>query len=469
MFNITYFYKRSLILFSLLIFFYTTYTLFDYFLDDAFITLTYSKHYFTQGKPWYNLNDQIQGNGQTSILWMLIQSAFFYFKSINPIYLNKVITILCSLFILVSSYKLIIKKESSLLINLSKGIFVILISYWLALNVSHGLETIIYTLFLFLFLKNRNKNINYLIVFIFPFIRPEAIIFTIFYIFDTQIFSKEFYKRLGITILCVLVLLLYSIYYYNIITPLPFILKNTKEFSLRKLENLSIILLIFAPIIYFLFKNRNRIFFYLPLIFFIFYYSFFIDEVMNIFDRYRFPLMMYYLYFLLYEDFNNKTNHKRILFTFIISSLAMCFLFKDLNDKKKNYKYDYSVGMKNGPIFIGKYLKQESLKEHKTFNVINSDAGAIAYYSDSNIYDTWGLNNAYLLLEKKANNWDNYLSYLQKINPDYIILISQSESTFKYHLDFEEKIYQHFNLERSNPILIRKFSRNYYYFIYKIK
>ncbi|MFV0217918.1 hypothetical protein OBJ92_12940 [Empedobacter falsenii] len=432
----------------------------DTFLDDAYITLTYSKHFYEYGKPWYNINDKIQGNGQTSVLWMFIQSLFFYLNEINPIYLNKVIGIVCSFIVLFNSYKLLFTDNKDKVLLILKIVFIILLSFWFALNVSHGLETLIYTLFIFLFLKLRNQKSNYLIVFILPFIRPEAFIFLLFFIFDTKPFKKEFYIRIGIATLCLSTYLFYINYFYDILTPLPFILKNTRDFSIIKFENFLVIVLLFLPLCFFLSKNPKKTYFYLPLIFYIFYYSFLIDEVMNVFDRYRFPLMMYYLYFLLYEKFT--INKSKTIYVFcIVSCISMIKIMTDLNNKKKSYKYSYSVGMKNGPIFIGKYLKEKSKEDGVVYNVINSDAGAIAYYSDSNLYDTWGLNNAYLLLQKKNNNWHNYLYYLKSINPNYIIVISESQDKFIPHLDFENKIYNYFQLNNRNPELIRKFDTNY--------
>ncbi len=462
-------YKVLIFIFlSLVPFLYIIMSLKNTFLDDAYITLTYSKHFFEYGKPYYNISDTVQGNGQTSVFWMLLQSFFFNFKSINPVLVNKIISSICALIILFYSYKAFLKAKN-LFSTALNVLFLLFLSIWSALNVSHGLETIIYSLALFLFLKLRNTKFIYLIVFLLPFIRPEALVFVIVFIFDTNFFTKEFFKRVIWSCLCIICYISYFAIYYDVLIPLPFILKNSRNFSFIKIENFFIVSLIFTPLWYFLLNNKRRLKLYLPLIFFLIYYSFFIDEVMNTFDRYRFPLMMYFLFFLLNEKYEIDCENKFMKFCMIIS---MFFIGKSLiilNNKKNIYKYIYSVGMENGPKYIGKFLHEKSLEEKRKLNIINSDAGAIAFFSDCNLYDTWGLNNANLLLYKKNNDWISYLKYLKTSNPDYIILISKSDKEYIPNLKFEEKIYSYFNLSSKIPISKRKFENQYYYFIYKIK
>lgn len=471
--NLQYFCKKYLIngIFLLLLIFpliYFSYQLKNTFLDDSYITLTYSKHFFEEGKPLYNTIDSIRGNGQTSVLWMLLQSFFFYFENIDPIYINKSISFLLVIVVLTSLFNSF-KKQKLNFIKIFILIFSVFYSFWSALNISHGLETIIYATVLFLFLKYKNHKVVYLLIFLLPFIRPESIIITLFFVVDTKLFSKVFFKRATCILSSVCVYLLYTIYYYDVWIPLPFLLKNIQEFSPTKIQNFIIITIIFFPIILFAIKNyKTKLIFYCPLLFFIIYYSFFIDEVMNFFDRYRFPLFSYYIYFLCYENLEFIRNKLLNAFIFLVSVIGMFKYNNNINNHKKFYENSYSKGMQNGNIYLGKYLKIKSISENKKFKIINSDAGAIAYYSECYLYDTWGLNNATLLLAKKNKNWQLYLSYLKKVNPDYIIIISSESHTFVPKLDFEKKIYNHFTLSLKSPILIRKFDNNYYYFLYKI-
>ena len=48
-------------------------------IDDAYITFQYAKNLAEFGKPWYNLDPTFQGNGQTSILWMVLLSIIHFF------------------------------------------------------------------------------------------------------------------------------------------------------------------------------------------------------------------------------------------------------------------------------------------------------------------------------------------------------------------------------------------------------
>jgi len=447
---------------------YLSYTLRDTFLDDSYITLTYSKHFFQVGKPWYNIIDTVQGNGQTSVLWMLIQSLFFNFEHLNPVYINKSIGLIFSLVLLWSLFRSF-KNQNSLLIKICIWAFSIFFSIWIAFNISHGLETILFAVILFLFLKYINRNIAFILAFMLPFIRPESIVFTLFFVIDTKLFSKIFYQRAVCVLASLLFYLLYTVYYYDILIPLPFLLKNIREFSYVKLMNFITIVAIFSPIIIFALKNyKTKLVFYAPLFFFIIYYSFFIDEVMNFFDRYRFPLFVYYIYFLRYETLEVFRN-KKLNIALLVLSIAGIFNYcKYLDSHRSFYVDSYSNAMKNGPLYIGKYLKKISSNEHRKFKVVNSDAGAIAFFSDCYLYDTWGLNNATLLLTKKKKDWNAYLTYLKKTDPDYIILISKDDHSFNPKLDFEEKIFKQFSLHTKQPVLVKEFTPGYYYFLYKL-
>jgi|GEM_PF-887935 len=448
---------------------YFTYTLRNTFLDDSYITLTYSKHFFQEGKPWYNIIDEFQGNGQTSILWMLIQSLFFNFdKIINPIYINKGISLLLIIIVLASLFQSF-KIQGSFLMKVFILLFSVLFSTWSAFNISHGLETVFFTTILFLFLKYRTHNIAYFLAFLLPFIRPESIIFTLFFVIDTQLFSKTFFKRALCVLVSVLLYFLYTAHFYDELIPLPFLLKNIREFSSEKILNFITVAVIFLPIIIYAVKNyKTRFIFYAPLFFFIIYYSFFIDEVMNFFDRYRFPLFVYYIYFLRYENINVFKNKNLNIILLTLSTAGIFNYCKHLDSHRTFFVNAYSKAMENGPIYIGKYLKEISVMENKKFKIINSDAGAIAYFSDCYLYDTWGLNNATLLLTKKNKDWNAYLSYLKQANPDFIILISKDYHNFIPKLDFEERIYKYFSLHNLKPVLVRKSTDEYYYFIYRI-
>lgn len=449
---------------------YFTYTLRDTFLDDAYITLTYSKHFFYEGKPWYNLADTVHGNGQTSVLWMMIQSLSFHFGHIiNPVYINKGLSLLLITVLLASLFESF-KKHESLPVKLGILAFSVFFSVWAAFNITHGLETILFSTALFLFFKYRNHNLGYFLAFILPFIRPESIIFTLFFVADTKIFTSLFYKRVLCVIASVSVYFLYTAYYYDVLIPLPFLLKSIKEFSPAKVLNFITIVVIFSPILIFAIKNyKTKLIFYCPLFFFIIYYSFFIDEIMNFFDRYRFPLFVYYIYFLQYENLEVIRNKKLNTSLFILSIAGILNYCIHLKTHITFYVGPYEKAMNDGPIYLGKYMKNVSLKEHKKLRIINSDAGAIAYFSDCYLYDTWGLNNATLLLTKINKDWNAYLSYLKKSDPDYIILISKDYHTFIPRLDFEAKIYKYFYLDKKKPVLVRKSTEHYYYFIYKIQ
>ena len=448
------------------LFFLVTFKLRNLFLDDAYITLTYSKNLFFFNKPYYNVNDKYQGNGQTSIIWMLIQTSFFYFKSISPIILNKAIGVFLYLIIIIKA--LIHLKTKNIQLNFYTFFLFILYTYWASLNISHGLETFFYSFILLFFLIYSKSSKSLIFIFILPFIKPDAIIISFFNIAQIRKFDKLSIKKIVAFSLSIIGYLLYQNYYYDVIIPLPFILKTVYEFSQAKILNFFFYVGLFLPVlIYSLINFKTKLFFYLPLFFYLFYYSFFVDEVMNIFDRYTFPLLAYLIYFLLYEDISSYFKKFKILF--IISLISIFYFIKNFNKEQDYIENNYYSLMVNGPIKIGKLLNKLKFEDNKPLNIATSDAGAIAYFSNSNCYDTWGLNNATLLLTKKDMDWGNYLNYLKKSELDYIILISTDYDKYKPKLDFENKIYKYYKLDNKKLIYKSNTTKNYVYFIYKIK
>lgn len=463
-----YFIKISLFLFFLLIYIYIIYYLRDWFIDDSYITLTYSRNLALHGKPWYNLDDYYQGNGQTSILWMLIQSIFFLFKiPIGHEKLNLLINFALGIFLLIKFSQLINISKLISLYNVAVLSMGILFSYWLGFNSHHGLETVFFTFFLFLFLANWNNKKSLLWSFFLCLIRPEAVIFNIFYILDSKIFSKNFFLKLTVTFFSLVTFLLYTYFFYDYLIPLPFVLKSIKVFNFIKVSKFLTFLFIFSPILFYLFYNKKKFLFYAPLFILLVYYSFFIDEVMNVVDRYEFPLSIY-LYFFLKDikGFQFKYNEKlRVVYKIaLFLSIIFCIKYLFKLDSEKYFCKTYARGMETGAIYVGKYFHKI-----KNIKIATSDAGAIAFFSNATCYDLWGLNDATLLLTKKKKNYSQYMEYLKSKNLDYIVLISTDKEKYTSLLDFENKIYDYFGLENSPIILKAKFGENYYYFCYKIK
>lgn len=435
------------------LFFYNVYTLRNDIIDDAYITLTYAKHFWQYGKPYYTINDVNYGNGQTSIAWMLINSLSFAFKSINHVFYIKVINCILAAIVVFDFLK---NSWNNFLKDYIISVpFLFIFIFILSLNASHGLETILYFTILYFILKFSDNIKGSLFSFFLPLVRPEGIIFTVIQVFYYKS-KKDLFNRILILSGSIFTLALYQYIFFDELIPLPFLLKNIREFSPLKINYFLEIFCFFTPLIFFYYKEK-KLLEIVPLIFFIVYYSFFVDGVMNFFQRYSFPLFAYYLIF--FQRYYNPKMKKQTLWCFI----PMVFYLYAINEQKILFKYEYS---KSKIIDLGKHISK--LGESGNETVLTSDAGAVAFFSNKRCIDIWGLNNATLLKYNKSKDWNNYLDYIKKQNPKYIILISDNPETFvpNKDLEFETKIFENLNLSNQKVNSVWKGGKNYYYFLY---
>ncbi|WP_185269279.1 hypothetical protein [Chryseobacterium indologenes] len=454
--------ESKLLLFIVLapIIFYSIYTVFIFrndIIDDAYITLTYARNLFEYGKPHYLVVDDYQGNGQTSILWMLINTPLFAFKEIDHVLYIKFVNLILSIIVVFDFFKSLRKinvKDYLVYVPVLAVFF-----FWLSLNISHGLETILFFFVLYFYLKEQRKGNGKWISLLLPLIRPEGLVFVGLQVFNYNSL-KDFLTRTCVFISSILIFLSYQYLFFDQLIPLPFLLKSQLIISDFKVSKFLQLFCFFTPVILFYFSNRRNIIYVAPLVFFIIYYSFCVDEVMNIFQRYSFPLFAFYLVYLK-NDYDDKSNNL-ILWMYI----PLVFYLKNLNNDRINYKYSYNKGMQSGAIPLGKYLYNDSSNTNDV--VVTSDAGAIAFFSKKQCIDTWGLNNAQLLKYSKNNEWNKYLQYIDLKSPKYIILISNEKNVFKSNLDFEKRIYTHYKLDKIKINSVWMSNDNYYYFLYKL-
>jgi len=432
----------------------------DLIIDDAYITFQYSRNFAEHLKPWYNLDAFYQGNGQTSLLWMWILSVlnFFGLKSEHSFYIANLII---GFFLIHQSVSLSLK-EKKIAVKLFRIGFTLFFTYWLALNSTHGLETVLATIVLFLFLKNWKKHNNPYSVFLI-LVRPEFGIFLLFWFLDSdfrqtrQIIAKLIYSSAGVVIFALFYLIFYDFY-----IPLPFILKSS--FSTYTLPYIIVFLgrvLVFSPVIFSLILKR-RFLFLAPLLFFLFFYSFNINSYSSgIYIRYFFPLMVYFLFADFNINFDNrytKTFHIIFFILFTGSLLRMIDLGSNFYQNKKDVIID-NKGFITGYGELAKKLK-------KTDKVLIMDAGHVAYFSSATVYDGYGLNDATMLLTRKNKDSSGYKNYVDERKINIISVVSKDSARFDPRID-SDFTYKSLNLHNKKLLYRFPLDHSFYLFVYQ--
>lgn len=449
--------KRILIAFFSLSFIILLIGKHDLIIDDSFITFQYSKNFAEHFKPWYNLDPAYQGNGQTSLLWMWIL-ALFAFLQIKPEDSFIIINLILGLFLI---YKLVNNFDFkgnifSKIFNISFGIF---FTIWLYFNSTHGLESVLAIVVLYQFLVHFDSDKNYYSILL-PLVRPEFALFQVFYVLNSKLFSKDFFKKLIISAAGILIFAGFYLAFFDFYIPLPFILKShLTAFSFSSLKVFIGYIIVFAPVLIQFFEEK-KYYRLLPLFILIYYYTFHVSSYSSgIYIRYFFPLTVYFLFFDATKFQQKWPLIKKIIL--VASVLRMFDLCTNFYESMKGVEI-----VQNG--FNTSYKEwTKHLTKKDTVSII--DAGYVAYYSPSMTYDGYGLNDAKFLLAIKDKDSISYKNYFDKKNINQIALASTSAKKFMARSPTEEFIYKTLDLEKREILYIYPMDEGFYLYIYKTR
>jgi hypothetical protein len=442
--------------------------LWNYVMDDAFITFKYAQNFIEYFKPYYNVNSDFQGDGQTSFLWFIILTIPFLLK-ISPIFFYSAINyILSSILIYLfakNTFTISSKKWLNYTYKFLAGTF---FSFLLAVNAKHGLETILYIFLLVMLLKNwRTENNTGTVLSILLFLtRPEGIVFTGIYALSLWKNKKLFWKNGFIVATSLLLFIAYKIYYFDELVPLPFIFKSSVILDIEDVKYFVLFLILFLPVLFHS-VTKKQFFYAFPLAFFLLYYSFGMERIMGFGYRFSFPLMAYLIIPFHNENLKfNKSLYKTFELGYVaVFCLIMVSFFKGIYfDFKQNSLIDYSKSVENAHIYIGKHFSKDT-----TATLLISDAGAMAYYSNANCYDSFGLNDALFLKYRIEGDWDAYFKRVQEIGADYFVLLSGTEKIYYPAIDFENQVFKHYQFTPQDLYMERKFNDHYFLQVYSLK
>jgi arabinofuranosyltransferase len=446
----------SFILFILMLVYVWNFTV-----DDAFISFRYSEHLASGFGLVWNIG-QPPVEGYTNFLWVLILAFLFLFK-LNPVFSTKVIG-LFSVFGIIILFWFItndfFKDQKNKLIAFSLSTIFLLVNPLTAIHTVSGLETMLYSFLLLGVMYSAWKIIispNSKFIWLFAFTalllsltRPEgilisfALIFSIIYIsFKKNNNSIKLTSFSPVLVLYLIPIISYNVFrvlYFHALLPLPFLVKIVYgitfpiEFLNALIYLIPFILIILIPL--FLKKPRFNInennlknFKYLLLILgiiFIFANIVYVNTpLMNYSQRFFYPtFVLFYLTFgitisiLFNEIIKNKNinlaNNTRIILTStVIIVLLVLSSYNGINDLK--IQHDYGINFNNSYIPIGEAI---SPFFDDNYTVAFADAGAVAYFSGWNFLDLGGLNDKFITENGVTTE------YLEQKNPELVIFAS---------------------------------------------
>ncbi|RRQ47055.1 hypothetical protein [Chryseobacterium sp. SC28] len=454
-------YKIPLISFFVILYIVVSLISANIIIDDSFITFKYAKNLAEHFKPWYNLDPTFQGNGQTSLIWMWIL-AFFNFWGIKSENIFLAINLLAGSFLIIRLLQHLKFDKNDWLLNLFNSSIALFFTFWIYLNSAHGLESIFAALILYLFIKNWDQALNYFAILL-PLIRPEFILFLLFWNLNSRFFSKDFYRKTLISVTAIFIFVSYYLIFFDYYVLLPLLYKSSlTHYTFSKISVYCGLLLIFIPILLELAYRKNFLLF-IPLNILIFYYTNNVESYSSgIFSRYYFPLMCVYMVY----DFNPENfgsiSKKAVLFLKILSFLVILRMVKlsyNFYQQKKQIEIE-NVG------YYGAYKNLvNTLKIHDRITI--TDAGYTAYFSQATCYDGAGLNDATLMLTRKNNDPNAYRNYIIERKINLVTVCSISRADFKARSKPEQFIYNALRLKKYQPHKIYNMDKGFYLFVYK--
>lgn len=502
---------------------------FDFTLDDSFITYRYGKHLAEGVGLFWNVGESPPVEGYTTFLWVII-SAIFELLKLNTELFSKYLSILSIILILplISLTPFAISKSLSNTFadaninNLSRlkiiligsflsGLF--LVASDLPAHAVSGMETMFATLLLLLMAINLAYYdlLTGKIRIVFPamlgllcgLIRPEfnagvfgglISLFLIrrFWLRD-KVIAKEILISLAIYFVCGLIFYLWRFYYFGLAFPLPFYIKQLEPtqilfkglVSMQRFQEehwpfmvIAIVGVICAP---------KRLIAPAVLAGVIYGYFYFPEHVMGIYSRFIIPLLPIILW--LCASAIQKALSVKLIpsVIWVLGMLILTFGFINGENPKEwgakpqsfydlptfngrwrqnaGWLNDYNESEHRSLIPLGRAIGEDLKQNPKRLKLAMVDLGAVAYYGDFTMIDLFGLTHPKLALARSRGNYN--ADMLLQESPD-IVLLGEffRENKYRGQFAFENDLYNRMSSYQYFPLARFKWNRVFGFLVY---
>lgn len=420
-------------------------------IDDAYISARYAKNLAAYGQLTWNLHETPRTEGYTSPLWVLLSSLVFFITDGFPFHLIQLMSIffgaLALLMLFALGRKLRISPWSAALPPLFLSVsapFVL----WSASGMESAFYTFLVLLGMYLVLDEEDNGLNYitpLVFFLIFLARTEGLVFylsvvavrggkCLLYADVGRNDLRKFLVWNAIFLLCFFTYLLWKVYYYEAVLPLPVYVK--KPDGLAGFVYVADFLGYIAPSLVLALLglragwSTRKLLLWVALGAYLLAISF-SNPLMGWSFRLlvaAFPLIYLLAVWELDRVFLVENPHTLNRFLFgVIACLLFLTVLKDPGDyldslRRRATASAQVLGSVHVP--LGQWLDRQP-KKAGTKKVALADVGAVSFYFDGEVIDFYGLND-----RKIAYEGFSARSVLER-NPDYVILNSKNQATFE--------------------------------------
>jgi hypothetical protein len=407
--------RKYIILFYSIIFILYTILLFQYTVDDSFITYRYAKNLYLHHIWNWNPSNIVHEEAYTNFIYAAI-AIIPEFLNIDTLIFFKILgaSLIFYLFVRLNSF---LNNNYIFFISL----FFLLFNPYIYIHAYSGLETLLFIILLFelIIILNLeyiiNERILYLILFLLPLTRPEGGLYSIIGFILFLVKNKCIKSYLFFIFYCFLgvAYIFFKYKYFGFIFPNAFYVKsanavfNPKQVIGYLIENIKYwwLLILFFSSLNFNFKILLFVSFFINL--FLYANS---DLQMNYADR--FPFQTFAPFFLV--SFIIVKDKFNLFITFFVTIVFVGSIINEANVNKKVRDYP---NLYNAHGELGRSLYKF---KNENMTLMIGDAGLIPYFSEWYTYDFIGLANKHIAHYGLTDN------YLKNIDPDLFVLYSNS-------------------------------------------
>jgi len=437
--------------------------------DDAYISFRYALNLAEGHGLVWNIGE-VPIEGYSNFLWVIIM-ALVHLLKLDPTLISKIIGLSAlagNTYLYWKIAKDVFEDKRLYYAGFTISTVFLLINPATAIHAVSGLETMLYTTSLLLVVycgfklfKTSDRKYYWffpIALLISSFLRPEGILISIgmLILFFMLFFRKLKIKKINVNFLLpflvysipILAYMIFQLYYFHDIFPLPFYVKTISGSVFSGLYRLSEAIKYIAPFIIVILINvvqsMGSIFYRKEGQFARFRMLLMITTVLIFFATMIYPFSS------LYMNYAQRLYYPSFVIIYLLTAISLVMLFAKLEDKwvgRTNLKrYSKIIGLIVVILILSSNINFASDIEylHKTSNrfsvsyinignelnkfsdsnitLASVDSGSIPYFSRWNHVDMVGLNDKFI-----AKNGVATLEYIERKNPQLIIFISTNK------------------------------------------
>lgn len=420
-------------------------------IDDAYISARYAKNLVASGQLTWNVGEHPRVEGYTSPLWVVMSSLVFSATDGFPFHLIQIMGVIFGVLTLLILFALARKLYASPWSAILPPLFLSVTLPFVLWSVS-GMENSLYTflvlLGLYLAIDEEDKGLRYLtpaVFFLIFLTRTEGLVF---YVLLVAVRSVRYLPHMGsrrgdiekfltwnaIFLGCLSIYLLWKLYYYEALLPLPVHVKKTS--GLLGFEYVMSFVVYVAPFMILALLGlrsawgMSKIYLWGSLVAYLLAIS--LSNPLMGWD-YRLVVAGFPIVYLLavWELDRVFTGGSRNRATALLFGVTACFLVLTLIKGPESYAESLrsrarasAQVLERVHVPLGKWLEQQrSQAGPKT--VALADVGAVTFYFNGDVIDFYGLNDRQIAYE--GFSAQRVLSR----RPDFVILNSKNSLRFE--------------------------------------